>query len=98
MALTLTLKQQTKMKNDIKFILSIMSLMFGVIGALYIWLYLGFVLPIITIALAIDAGTLTAMLVATNLKTLYTPVTFVSFFIVLVLVRSWSVLYYLIPR
>jgi hypothetical protein len=67
MALTLTLKQQTKMKNDIKFILSIMSLMFGVIGALYIWLYLGFVLPIITIALAIDAGTLTAMLVATNL-------------------------------
>lgn len=55
------------MKNDIKFILSIMSLMFGVIGALYIWLYLGLVLPIITIALAIDAGTLTAMLVATNL-------------------------------
>lgn len=67
MALTLTFKQQTKMKNDIKFILSIMSLMFGVIGALYIWLYLGLVLPIITIALAIDAGTLTAMLVATNL-------------------------------
>jgi hypothetical protein len=55
------------MKNDIKFILSIMSLMFGVIGALYIWLYLGLVLPIVTIALAIDAGTLTAMLVATNL-------------------------------
>jgi hypothetical protein len=67
MALTLTFKQQTKMKNDIKFILSIMSLMFGVIGALYIWLYLGLVLPIVTIALAIDAGTLTAMLVATNL-------------------------------
>jgi len=55
------------MKQSTKQLIGALLFVIGILGVLYIGIYLGIISPILTVAAAYDAGTLTGTIVATQL-------------------------------